>query len=268
MTLQLDAPTVTARIDANPCPRVEVTVTPKADTVTVTVWRSSAAGRVQVRGAYRLPLSGPLLVVDYEAPFGDPATYSATAYDGAGTAATESPSSAAAILAVPGCPWVQDPTDPASAMVWIATDWPDRTFGRDSAELWPVASKTAVVLTGPRRAPISTMTVITRTLTAADGLLALADVPVVLVRTDPAWRWRGGYFAMGEVVETGRVYDPTHPDQLWTVPLTPTVAPPPDMTVPLYTWADVKRLYATWADVKAAKATWQDLLRNPDPGGN
>lgn len=268
MTATLAAPVAVARTTPDPCPRVEVTVTPQADTSTVTMYRTSASGRVTVRGAVRAPVAGPLLVVDYEAPFGEQVSYTAVAYDAAGTPSAESPGSAPILLAVTGCPWAQDPLDPSTAMTLSPTDWQTRTFGRDSDELWPVASKSAVVLTGPRRNPGSEMTVITRTLGDAERLLALADVPVVLIRCDPSWRWRGGYFGIGELDNAGRVREMTHADQLWTLPLTPAVPPPADLAPAVHTWAEVVSLYATWADLVAAKATWADVVRNPDPGVN
>jgi hypothetical protein len=266
MTAALVAPVAVAYTDAAPCPRVGVTVTPKADTLSVTVWRTTTAGRVQVRGASRRVVSGPTVVTDYEVPFGTPATYAVVAYDAAGTASPISPSSAPVTLLVTGCPWVHDPTDPASATRWQASVWDARTFDRDSAELWPITSDVAVALTGARRQPGSTLTVLTRSTDDAARLLALTDVPVIMIRTDYRWRWRGGYFTVGDVTDRGRVTDMTVEDELWDLPLTPTGMPPPDLLSAVHDWAEVVRLYPTWAAVVAAKPSWAALVANPDPG--
>lgn len=268
MTTAPAAPVAVARTTANPCPRVEVTITPAGDNATITLWRTDPTGSSIVRGGDRVPVSGPVLVVDYEAPFGVAVTYAAIGYSAAGEASPSSPSSAPVTLAVTGCPWVQDPTDPGTAMVWQLAEWPQRTHGRDDETLWPVTSDVAVVLTGPRRQPTSTMTVLTRAAAQAAALLLLTDLPVILVRTDAAWRWRGGYFATGEVVENPHVVGvPTDQDRFWQVPLTPVAPAPAGGVVAYNSWADVVDLYPTWAAVVATKPSWLELVRNPDPGG-
>lgn len=115
MTTTPPAPTLVAHTDADPCPRVEITVTPMpVDADTITVWRSWAGRRTQVRDAVGVTVSGDYFVVDYEAPFGVPVTYTCETADAAGVP-SELSAGTSATVAVTEI-WMQDPLDPASAI--------------------------------------------------------------------------------------------------------------------------------------------------------
>ncbi len=115
MTTTPPAPTLTVHTDADPCPRVEVLITPMpVDAARITVWRSWAGQREVVRGAKETLVAGDYLVIDYEAPLGVAVEYSAVAYDVSGTPSAESAGTTATVAVTDV--WVQDPLDPASAL--------------------------------------------------------------------------------------------------------------------------------------------------------
>jgi hypothetical protein len=268
MTTTPGAPTATGHTDALPCPRVDVVLTPPGGVATVTVNRNSTDGKVPVRAAVRRPVSGgPLIVTDFEAPFGVPLTYSVIAYDVGGVPSTESAVSNTVTLNVAtGCPWAIDPSNPSMAMQWTALEWPSREYEREMSPLWPMIADQAIVITGRRRQPASTIEVLTRTAGEALTIRALADTPVIQLRTPTSWVWRGGYFAIGDLTETALYFDPTSADMQWTTELIPTARPDPALFYPVYTWQDVKDFYTSWAALITAKATWLEVQRNPDPG--
>lgn len=115
MTTTPPAPTLVAHTDADPCPRVEITITPMpVDADSITVWRSWSGQRTQVRDAVGVTVSGDFLVVDYEAPFGVAVTYTCETADAAGVP-SELSSGTATTLNV-ATVWMQDALDPDSAI--------------------------------------------------------------------------------------------------------------------------------------------------------
>ena len=267
MTDTPQAPQPVGYTDADPCPRIEVTVPPGADNHFLSVFRWDSAGRTAVRGAAHASISGTFFVVDFEAPLGEPVSYTAIGYDTQDRPSEPSLVSTAVTLAGDGgCPWVHDPLIPSGATRWLVTDWTERTHGRDRSVLWPIVSDVAVVITGPRQKPASTMELITRTDGDAQALVVLSDSPALLIRPDPSWGWRYGYYNVGELEERRRVPGrPANPDRLWSLPLTPVAPPPPELEAPAHTWAEVIRLYDRWRSVVATKRSWLDLIRDPDP---
>jgi len=110
------APIVTARLGSDPCPRVDVTVSPMPpDAAAVTVWRAWPGDRQLVRGAVRVPATGDTAVTDYEPPLGVPVVYTCQTVDAAGVSSAVSQPSAPVVLDVPDA-WLQSPTEPGSAI--------------------------------------------------------------------------------------------------------------------------------------------------------
>lgn len=268
MTAALAAPAAVALVDAAPCPRVQITVTPAADTATATVYRTDPTGTTVVRGGYRVPMSGPALITDFEAPFGVTLTYTATAYNSAGTAAPSSPPSAPVSLPDPTCPWLAAALAPATARQVTPHQWAERDHTREATVLWPATGDAAIVLANTRPRATSALGLLTYTADEAADLLAMLEAPTLVWRPPAAWGWAGGHVYAADVKEAR--YAPTRADdprRLWTFTLIPVRSPDPTLVEPATTWAQVYSFYPTWAGVVAAKATWLDLLRNPDPGG-
>lgn len=115
MTTTPPAPTLTAATDADPCPRVEIEITPMpVDADSITIWRSWAGKRDVVRGVNNTEVAGDYLVTDYEVPLGIAVTYTCVTKDAAGVPSAVSAGSTVT-LAVPDV-WLQDPLDPGSAL--------------------------------------------------------------------------------------------------------------------------------------------------------
>lgn len=115
MTTTPPAPTLATHTDADPCPRVEITITPMpVDADTVTVWRSWAGRRTQVRDAINATVAGDHFAVDYEAPLGTPVTYTCETADSDGVP-SELSTGTSTTLDVTTI-WMQDPLDPTNAI--------------------------------------------------------------------------------------------------------------------------------------------------------
>lgn len=267
MTTAPDAPTVVVYDDSDPCPRAEVTVTPGADNARVTVYRVDAAGTHIVRGGWRVLVSGPAVVTDYEPPFGEPVAYHAIGYDAADNPSAVGPDSPPVVLASSGCPWIQDPTDPSTARRFQVVDWEAMEYDRESSVLRPMLSATAIAVVGVRRDPDSEIVLRTVTDSDAAALRSLCAAPVLLLRPDPSWGWPARYWLVGDLEETRQYPKRAEiPKRLWTLPLTAVNAPSPALIRFPYVWRDVVSYFATWADVIDSEPTWLDLLREPTPG--
>jgi hypothetical protein len=116
MTTTPPAPTLTAFVDSNPVPRVEVLIsTMPVDAATVTVWRNYAGRRSLVRGAVATPVAGDHVVVDYEAPLQTAVTYTCQTADADGVPSELSPASDA-VLVDDSRAWLQDPLAPTTSV--------------------------------------------------------------------------------------------------------------------------------------------------------
>lgn len=269
MTAVLPAPAVLPLSDAAPCPRVQITITPAVDTATVTVWRTDPVGTSVVRGGYRVPLTGPAVVTDYEAPFGVTLTYTAVGYDDAGIPGPASPPSAPVTLPDPTCPWLAAALAPATSRQVTPHIWETRAHTREATVLWPATGDAAIVLANTRPRPSSELGLFTTTDAEAADLLAMLEAPTLTWRPPAAWGWSGGHMYAADVVETRYVpKKAADPRRLWTFTLIPVRTPDPTLVENPTTWAQLFSYYPTWAAVLAAKATWLDVQRNPDPGGS
>jgi hypothetical protein len=266
VTATLAAPAVTARTDPHPCPRVEVTVTVQPDTASVTVFRHDATGQATVRGSIRSPVTDPLVITDFETPFGQAVTYTVTAYDAAGIPALPSPPSAPVTVPDPTCPWLADTIDPASARQVTPYDWQLQHHTRESAILWPASGTAAIVIANVRPRATSDLGVITYTPVEAADLVAMLEAPALIWRPPSSWGWPGGHVYADKVDEARYTKKATDARRLFTFTLVPVNAPDATLFRPTSTWRQVAAFYPSWAAVVSAKATWADLVRNPDPG--
>src|SRR5688572_5704436 len=115
MTTTAPAPALTVHTTADPCPRVEILISPMpGDVDEITVYRSWLGNRVEVRGGKRAEVAGDFLLVDYEVPFGTPVAYTSVGYDVAGTPSQESSSTTQTVSVTEV--WLQDPLDPTTAL--------------------------------------------------------------------------------------------------------------------------------------------------------
>lgn len=134
MTTTPPAPTLTVQDDDNPCPRIEVLITPMpGDAAAVTVWRNYNGQRFVVRDALDVPVSGDHLVIDYETPLQTDVYYTCQTFDSSGVPSQLSAASATENVDEPRA-WLQDPLDPTSAVpvALNRTDGPDTVFRKAS----------------------------------------------------------------------------------------------------------------------------------------
>lgn len=195
-THQPPAPTLTAFTDADPCPRVEIVVTPmptQADTITV--WRQWSGRRAQVRDAVAATVSGAFLVIDYEAPLGVPLTYTCETADANGVA-SELSAEATTTLDVSTI-WMQDALDPSTAIevqlngttgiTAIADSFAPITYQLTGVVLPIVGSRDPVAVGGTRRAASQVpLNLITRTPADTSAVRSLWDQAFPLCVRVPA----------------------------------------------------------------------------------
>lgn len=273
MTTTPPAPTLTVFTDPDPCPRVEVLITPMpAGIDEITVYRSWLGNRVEVRGGKRAEVAGAFLLVDYEVPLGTPVSYSSVGYDVAGIPSLESPLTTQTVT-VPDA-WMQDPLDPTTALrVGLTLPRSDLMAVAPSFELGNyvssigksivVGSSLAVARAGTRQAASEMpLSIVAGTPTDAAALQLLLDqAPILCVRApSDSVPYVGGlsYVAFGS-------YQP-RPFAGWQstlFPLTGDVvrAPGAGIVVSPRTYDDLLDESATYSGLLPLYPTYIDLLR-------
>lgn len=265
----------TAYTDANPCPRVEVLVSPMpAGAATITVWRNYAGRQDVVRGASNMLVSGDALVYDYDAPFGVNITYTVQPYDNTGTPIGIPTGSNVVNLAVTDA-WASDPLDPSTSMPWplsrLSGDGSlSMKFGSLSGYGFN-ATQAAVEVLGSaypvgqsnvrqvgQQVPIILDARTPDQWNQVQELLQQALVlclrlPVKVPLLDPVM-----YLQFPTVTPA---VDPNLQRVVWTLTGTQVRGPSVNVLIPVRTWDDVQSEAATWADLESRYSTWLDVLR-------
>jgi hypothetical protein len=267
------APTLTALTTADPCPRVEILITPMpVDVDEITIYRTWAGQRSVVRGASRAEVSGDHLVVDYEAPLGTSIVYTSVGYDSSGIPSEESTGTAVTVAVTDG--WLQDPLDPTSAMqvglttprdlmVTVPSFLPaSRAMAVTVAGI--VGSPTPVGMGGTRQAASGMpLTLDARTPVVAAALEELLDqaYPVCLRTPATLIRQLSGltYLSIAEYIPT--------PDDGWdgatlySMTADTVRGPGAGIVVQPRTYDDLLAEAATYNDLLALYPTYLDMLR-------
>lgn len=273
MTTTPPAPTLTVSTTDDPCPRVEVLISPMpAGIDEITVYRSWLGNRVEVRGAKRAEVSGAFLVVDYEVPLGTPVAYTSVGYDVAGIPSLESPSTTQTVAV--SDVWLQDPLDPTTALragltiprsdlMIVAPSFDQASYVSDVAKASVVGSPLAVARVGTRQAASGMpLSVFAGTPTDAAALQLLLDQASVLCVRAPSSSvpYLGGlsYIAFSS-------YQP-RPSAGWTTTLFSLVGdvvrpPGAGIVVSPRTYEDLLDEAATYAGLLTLYPTYVDLLR-------
>lgn len=276
MTTTPPVPTVTPSIDAAPCPRVEILISPMpVDADTITITRAYGSQTDTVRGATGVVVAGDFVVVDYEAPFGVDVTYTCVTEDAGGIASSVSDPSTTVNLDVAEV-WAQDPLDPSTSMPWAL----NRDGASDARAKRPsfsgfklsapqnlaasIGSRLPIGQSGVRQAPSAMPLVIATTtpdstltmlnlLTQAGALLCIRVPAAKLPLVDPL-----GYYQLGDITPD----DTTVYGQVWwTTAATAIVGPSLDVIVPTRTLDDLGGEASTLADFGTLYATLIDLER-------
>jgi hypothetical protein len=269
------APTVTVSTDANPCPRVEILVSPMpvdADTITVTRFYGSQADTV--RGATGAVVAGDFVVIDYEVPLGVAVSYACVTKDSGGVPSSVSTASDAVTLDVAEV-WAQDPLDPSTSMPWASSrtggvdaflrkgSLTGYTLGANQALAPSIGSRRPVGQSGVRQAPSAIPILLTTTsddtaqalyalLVQAGAALCLRVPPSAVKLYDAL-----SYVQLGDIVP-----DTTREGQIWwTTSGTQIVGPSLDVIVPVRNYEDLAGEAATYADLAVLYATYLDMQR-------
>lgn len=268
------APTLTGFTTADPCPRAEVLFSSFATgTTLVDVYRLAAGRTYKVRGAMQTPVAGALSRIDFEIPFGVPATYRAEQFETSGLSLGFT-DSASLTLDVADT-WVHNPLDPQGAVKVQFQGSATRDLVRptDGEILFPLGRVVAVVVAGQRRGLVdAVLDVVVDTAEDADKLQAMLGgydrrtVPVLCFRIGANDRVRlprplfAGVLTMHEVdlnytIGTGETI---------TFPMTGTEVDPPTpaLVVPLLTRADLNAAFASRAALNAFYLTRLDANRD------
>lgn len=247
-------------------PRVRLDVTITAGTgVSVLITRVGSDGRAQpVRMADPADLVGSTVWVgyDYEAPYGDPVTYTATVtYLNPGMVVAVV--MATTTLAVSDV-WLIHPGIPSLSMVLSKVKaLGDRARPVGRGVFQPFGRADPIVVTdGRRKAVQSQLSIRTSTLGELEDIIALtADAAVLLLNVPGALGWGVGaeYISLGDLSEVRETSLAAYPCRLISAPYL-VVARPIGGSQSLRTWVDVMAYDATWADVLSGRATWLEVL--------
>lgn len=275
MTTTPPAPTLTPSTSSDPCPRVEVVVTPMpGDADTITVWRSWKGQYAVVRDADAASVSGDFLVVDYEVPLGVPVTYTCRTADAAGTPSQESSGTTTTVNVSEL--WIQDPLDPTTALAaridLVQTtgvslhgeSFMPATYSAD-IQITPVAgSALPVAFSGTRRAasrmPLS---LITWDVDATDQLrLLLRQAFPLCIRTPADIPQLTGltYVALDDVLETPY---PGWDSTLFTATVDSVRGPGAGIVVQVRTYDDLLDEAGTYSALLGLYSTYVEVLRGP-----
>lgn len=261
--------TTVTTVSGGPSPALRVTVT-GIDTVTgadyITVQRvTSSAGRVNVRGAVRIPATGDSFYIDdYEAPLNVPVTYDPVLYDDEGLTLANQPQSSPQTLETPvNEAWLADPLRPTVSMLVNIEEWPKRNYAQPSSVLNVTGRARPVVLLDTRQAMVSAVVLLTRTANERDALrdLLLTTNPVLMRFGNPDWDQPDGHFAVGDLDESRVVNVADRPHRRFVMDLVEVDSPSPDTVAPTFTWADVLT-FPTWAHVTDNRDTWLELQQD------
>lgn len=267
-----------AKTDADPCPRVEITIDGlhATDESTVTVWRTAGGQRMKVRGLDELVVTAATFVVDFECPLGRVVDYELV------VEGTTIPATLTASVTVDSdYAWLQDPLAPAACSPLTAVrDSSSVPFlGPDSltsashplaAEIaYPLGASLGVARGGSRRAATripfdvfcetqaasllvrsildQAFPVLLRPLADWPTLLPVSFLSVADVDAFPLDNWLGGTMHQ------------------WSLVGDLVAGPSVNIVVPIWTYGDVSALWATYGDVAATGRTYLEMLQDPEP---
>lgn len=259
-------PTLTATAEpANMPPRVLLNLsfadlTP--DPTEATILRNDPDGRTRaVRLAEPASLTaGAWQGYDYESPFGQAVTYTASSVSPAGTA-----TSAAVTLSVTQA-WLRHPGVPSlSVALPLVSSIAPRSRGTSRAVFTPLGRSDPVVVTSRARPSVQSEIVLylddENTLAA---MWALVDDELVLLLDVPPskdWGLTHEYISVGDVTESRPFRFLGMSDRLLSLPYLVVDRPAGGLQAQ-FTYADVLADHATYADVKSRYTTYSDLLAN------
>jgi hypothetical protein len=269
-----------AKTDA-PCPRVEVTLTNFTPTDnSINLWVMADGVRRAVRGAREITVNDSTLIIDYEVALNRQVDFSIEILSGLNVGASVPTQS---ITVTSDTWWIQDPLVPTSAVaVDSGADYPDSPaltaaalkqleYAADISVIPIMGSNEPVAIGGERLAasgvPWNMVTTAAQATTNLRNLLK--QCTTVLIR--PGANGAGdeipgkAYMAVQKPVEKPVTVAWNGEMTLWEL-VGDTVAPPTlRIQVPVWTYGDVKALFATYQQALDAHTgdTYLDVLKSP-----
>lgn len=261
------APTLTARVDYAPVPRIEVVFTsthPACETATV--YRVAGSRLFPVRGGVNVFASGGFALVDTEAPFGVLSTYRAEMFDAAGLSLGFTDAADLTLNATGTC--LHHPLDPnRRVQVDMRPSFADSIVRPFLGELAQPLGRDVGVWVGGGRTGVTgvDLTVVTDTIAEADAFQAMfggygePQIPILCVRTDPKWRLPAPFFALVRSASEERFNVRFGGETINWAMFADEVSPPaPALTAGVLTYADLEAAFPTYADFEAAYLTYLD----------
>ena len=265
----------------DPCHRVEVTISDLTPTSNiVTVWRTADGKRQAVRSARKREVVGSDFVVDYEVPLKRVVTYELEVFSGISAQVASAPQNVT-VNAAHG--YMQDPIDPNSAIPVYGDVGPNGEaalmgqaaknleYKADMSLLAVMGSPDPVALLGQRLAASGLdMSVCTDAAQESANIRNLIeDAPLLLVRPLPEWGsgLPGLCYMAAEAPAELPVNEAWGGTYIrWKLTGDLVAAPTMNVLVPLWTYGDVKALWATYQQAQTAHAgkSYLDVLKSPD----
>lgn len=256
-----NAPTLTAFVDANPCPRVLVNfATVAAGTVTINVYRVSEGRQFQVRGGVALFATGGVAFFDFECPFGTSCSYRAEQFNNIG--ASLGFTDATSITLNSTTSWITQPLQPTYAVPVKVLLNSANQISRPSpgGTVWMENSTVGTTIGGQRHGVTGMSLNIKMANTSdSDEFLNIfgnyiQDFPsVILIRTPPPLRIPRLLFA--GVLDPQEVIGGVNADLRFNMTIDEVQPPSPGLIIPALRREDIDIFFATRTLRAAAYAT-------------
>lgn len=256
-----NAPTLTAFVDTNPCPRVLVNFTTvPATTQTINVYRVSEGRQFQVRGGVGLFATGGVAFFDFECPFGVPCSYRAECFTSGG--ASLGFTDATLITLNSTVSWIHQPLSPILAVPVKVLLNSANQISRPSpgGTTWTEGSTVGATIGGQRRG-VTGMSLNIKMANAADANEFISifgtyiqDFPsVICIRTPPPLRIPRLLFA--GVLDPQEAIGGINADLRFNMTVDEVRPPYPGLIIPTLRREDIDFFFATRTLRAAAYAT-------------
>lgn len=216
------------------------------DTVTVTQAatdpNSGVAQAVNVRGLDRLNAPGGVVAgYDAEAPTGAVCTYTATAYNAAGTVIVSSTTATAEVSAPATQVWLKALATPSLSQLVTVQTYPDWAYGINQGTFQVIGREDQVIKSDVRQSGTGTLSVKVTTAAALTALMTLLKSPGPYLMQAPGFGDPDQYVQAGAIQPGRLVHAAGEPLRMVSVPLTVTGRPATagsSVAIPGHTYAD------------------------------
>lgn len=250
-----------------PCPSADIAISGLSGDVTNTlsVWRSVAGARTELRGGARGVLGVATILSDWECPFATDVTYQVTEYKASG--AVVGTAQSLPFQMDPGKVWISDPLNPSASCVVPALDAVaigSLTYSRPGAIVSIIGSDTPVLSAGIRSVatgiPLDMLAFTVGQRLSLLSVLQFADP--VLVRV-PAGDKYSNLPPLAYCSADSIVVVPWANQSGATLQLSVTLVKPPtaNIVVPSRTYGDLPAEASSYGDLLALYSNYLSVIR-------